>query len=63
MRQKIAELAPIEVSARRLQALEMVGDEDGADVDDADDGAAPTPEQPTLLALPDSGAAGTGTRA
>ena len=58
---EIAELAPIEVSARHLQALEMVGDEDGAD--DADDGAAPTPEQPTLLALPDSGAAGTGTPA
>jgi len=55
---EIAELAPIEVTARHLQALEMVGDDDVAD-----DGAAPTPEQPTLLALPDSGAAGTGTPA
>jgi len=36
----------------------MVGDDDVAD-----DGAAPTPEQPTLLALPDNGAAGTGTPA
>jgi DNA recombination protein RmuC len=55
---EIAELPPIEVTARHLQALEMVGDDDVAD-----DGAAQTPEQPTLLALPDNGTAGTGTPA
>ena len=55
---EIAELGPIEVTARHLQALEMVGDDDVAD-----DGAVAAPEQPTLLALPDNGAAGTGTPA
>jgi DNA recombination protein RmuC len=56
---EIAELAPIEVTTRHLQALDMVDGEDGAGESAADeDGVA---AQPTLLALPDGGAAGTGT--
>jgi len=63
---EIAELAPIEVTARHLQALDMTGDEDGEGGLDApaadDDAAGVQPTQPTLLALPDD-AAGTGTPA
>jgi DNA recombination protein RmuC len=59
---EIAELTPIEVTARHLQALDMVGDEeDGDDLDGGESSGATA--EPTLLALPDGGASSTGTPA
>jgi DNA recombination protein RmuC len=56
---EIVELPPIEVTTRHLQALDLVDDEDAVGEQDAAEDAVGA--QPTLLALPDTGAAGTGT--
>jgi hypothetical protein len=56
---EITELAPIEVTTRHLQALDLIDDEDGAVEQAADEDAVGA--QPTLLALPDGDAVGTGT--
>ena len=60
---EISELAPIEVTARHLQALDMVDDPDAAGDDEVggsedEDQGGSIGVQPTLLTLRDSGAAG-----